>query len=107
MFWVIILVIIALIFYTVYKGEEKEEIPKINVSISTDTNTQENLYTGELLYLEDGGFVLNANTIFPLTIYGVDFKIASEIKKILDGERGTLMGCQCVLVEKNIHFQMI
>lgn len=93
----IILIIMGLVIIWMYKKYKKYSTqktvdlkpqvsePKITVSIHTRPSTSfENPDTGYITPTQDGGWVLNPKSTFPLTIYGANQTIASELKGLLD-----------------------
>lgn len=55
-----------------------------NISIAPSNSGFDNPNTGAVIPSNDGGYILNPQSTFPLTIYGIDQHIAKEFKQILD-----------------------
>lgn len=98
--WVLLfLIIIGVIIYVALKPKQRgsylhvknanngspREAVDVRVSVSMDSSAQfDNPDVGPIVLSEDGGFILNPQSTFPLTIYGIDQFIAVKLKEVLD-----------------------
>lgn len=97
---IIILILICIIIYYILKPKLKrgqitqfkpsattKDTPNVKVSVSIDPSSSiifSNPDTGTIISSSDGGWILNPESTFPLTIYGIEQSIAEELKQILD-----------------------
>lgn len=84
------LVIIIGIYYSYKKKTFSKNNPNssdINISVSLDTSNSSSLDnpdTGSIVASDDGGFIINPKSTFPLTIYNLDETTVKELKQILE-----------------------
>jgi hypothetical protein len=100
---IIILIVICIIIYYIFKPKLKrgsstqitqlkpsataKDTSDIKASVSIDTSSSSifnNLDTCKVIPSEDGGWILNPESTFPVTIYGINQSVAEELKQILD-----------------------
>lgn len=115
---IIILIVTCIIIYYIFKPKLKrgsstqitqlkpsataKDTSDIKVSVSIDTSSStifNNPDTGKVIPSEDGGWILNPESTFPLTIYGISQLVAEELKQILDNgySQGTYQVVQSIL----------
>lgn len=100
---IIILIVTCIIIYYIFKSKLKRRTStqitqsklsatakdasdiKVSVPIDTSSSTIFNTPdTGKPIPSEDGGWILNPQSTFPLTIYGISQSVAEELKQTLD-----------------------
>ncbi len=88
---VIIITVALLIVRKIYVSREKRRseleetwTPRAGVSAKLGSSDLERPGTGPLTSTEDGGWVPNPTSTFPLTVYGLDRATAEGLKRMLD-----------------------
>jgi hypothetical protein len=97
--------------------KKKSNISDPQIALSVDTtpsnnfdkpNTFENSDTGSVIKTQDGGWILNPKSTFPLTVYGIDLQTVEEIKRLLDSTYSTGNACSIDhLIPPNFHCKEI
>jgi len=84
--WIILAFItISLIWIGIRSMARKKEEKRLLSEIASRVSSRpEVIDTGEITKTEDGGWILNPKSTFPLTIYGSDEEVTNRIKEILD-----------------------
>lgn len=101
----------------VRKEKKKSDTSDSQIALSVDTtpsnnfdkpNTFENTDTGSVIKTQDGGWILNPKSTFPLTLYGIDLQTVEEIKRLLDSTYSTGHACSIDhLILPNFHCKEI
>lgn len=90
--WIIILLIVAVIWYALKSGKKKNEVD-IPIKVSIETNYRGGGYdpdrvidTGKINKIAEDTFCINPKSPLPLTLKGISKSDTAHIKKLLDGE---------------------
>lgn len=90
--FLVLLIVVSFLIYLYQQSKKKNKEIKnlpleLPVRISVDYSSEPSKFypeTRDVVETEDEGWILNPNSTFPLTIYGVNKETIYEIKKILD-----------------------
>ncbi|MEE9342168.1 MAG: hypothetical protein V3V12_00880 [Gammaproteobacteria bacterium] len=90
--WIIIIAIIAIIWFAVSVSKKPTET-EIPIKISIESSSRGGGYdpdrvvdTGKVNQVSEGAFCINHKSPLPLTLEGLSISDAKQIKKLLDGE---------------------
>ena len=90
-------VVLIVIFWALLKGGQPKHQGSAKATEKSDADISSNIspkhsndthltYSGQLVASQDGGWVINPGSTFPLTIYNIDQRTAKDFKAILDEE---------------------
>lgn len=90
--WIIVLLIVAVIWYAIKSGKKKNEVD-IPIKVSIETSYKGRGYdsdrvidTGKIKKVSENVFCINPKSPLPLTFSGLSSSGAEHLKKLLDGE---------------------
>lgn len=93
-------------------GTDKLE-PEIKISIHTNAPTHfSNPNTGDISAINDGEWILNPKSTFPLTVHGIDQSTARELKRLLEegfswGTHALASSIVSIIALSNLHCREI
>lgn len=90
--WIIIIVVVAVIWFVVGSGSKKKEVD-IPIKVSIETSARGRGFdpgrvvdAGKIIKVSEDAYCINPKSPFPLTLKGLSISEAKHIKKLLDGE---------------------